>query len=350
MAGSSWRCGSRSPVSRSSRRRQLARVSQPRAALAGALPTSGPPGAIIAPARSASRRAACWIAAWTWWWRLDHRSISACGTPSISKYRPPRPGPALDREPERREFAGELGAVRGADLALVHQPRARVDRHHPPVAAHRGVQQHVGVQLRIRACSSTARAVVCRQLVATTPAAFSCTTCLVDALADHRHLPVAYSSARSIACSCARSIRARSSGSASAQAALTDFGAENVASIAATASPLAAGASQLLTGVRPADRHQRAQLLTGHRPLRSHPTVADPADPPSRRLDPLPVLEVVVAQLRGLRLALQILRVRRRRRPGPSRPSAPAAPITSTRSDRLRPSCQGLQHTVRTGC
>jgi hypothetical protein len=80
--------------------------------------------------------------------------------------------------------------------------------------------------------------VVCRQLVATTSRAGTCTT-LLDPTRSRtiRTCASAYLIARSTACSCACSIAALSSGAASAHAALTDFGAENVASIAATASP-----------------------------------------------------------------------------------------------------------------
>ena len=56
----------------------------------------------------------------------------------------------LDREAERGELARELGSVCRADLALMLQPRPRIDRHEPTIPTVRGVQQDVRVQLRIR--------------------------------------------------------------------------------------------------------------------------------------------------------------------------------------------------------
>jgi hypothetical protein len=62
---------------------------------------SGPPWAICAISRAYWSRTRSAIAAWTWAWRLDHR------------------------------------------------PLARIDRYHLPISAHRGVQYHMAVQLRV---------------------------------------------------------------------------------------------------------------------------------------------------------------------------------------------------------
>jgi hypothetical protein len=94
----------------------------------------------------------------------------------------------LDLEPEVVELAGEFGAVRGADLAAVNEPRAGVDRHDLTVAADGAVEEDVGVQLRIgrlvgdRACGRVppARRDHRRRLGVDDRV-------LVDALADHRH-------------------------------------------------------------------------------------------------------------------------------------------------------------------
>ena len=89
--------------------------------------------------------------------RLEHRSVLAAGGSRIAcldlvvaagpavqqrlrdagelEVAPAAAGAALDRKPERREFAGELGAIRRADLAAVLNHVARIDRHEPPIAA-----------------------------------------------------------------------------------------------------------------------------------------------------------------------------------------------------------------------
>ena len=48
-------------------------------------------------------------------------------------------GATLDLKPESVELTRELGPVRRADLALMLQPRPRIDRHQPSIAAVRGV-------------------------------------------------------------------------------------------------------------------------------------------------------------------------------------------------------------------
>ena len=105
---------------------------------------------------------------------------------------------------------------------------------------------------------------MCRQLVATSPTALACSDRVrVHALAQHRHVPdrvVERAVDRDLVRGLDPLPQLRSSRAPST--ALTDFGAENVASNAATASPLAPTRRSSLAGVGPADVHQRPQLLT----------------------------------------------------------------------------------------
>jgi hypothetical protein len=86
------------------------------------------------------------------------------------------------------ELIGELGAVSGADLTAVNEPRAGIDRHDLTIAPNGAMEEDVGVQLRI------GRLIGDRAGGGVPPARRDHPRrldvddgLLVDALADHRH-------------------------------------------------------------------------------------------------------------------------------------------------------------------
>jgi hypothetical protein len=194
------------------------------------------------------------------------------------------------------------------------QPRPRIDRHEPTIPAVRCVQQDVRVQLRVRDlighCASRG----------VPPARRDHTDRLgmqnrvrVHALAQHRDVPD-----RVVERAVDRDLMRGLDPLTQLRRAERPDGADRLRGGERRVQrryrlTTAADPAQLVTGVGPADVHQRPQLLTGHRHARVDPEQVRAARPAAWSRDPLAVLEVVVAQLRGPGLALQIFGIPSRR-------------------------------------
>jgi hypothetical protein len=90
--------------------------------------------------------------------------------------------------------------------------------------------------------------------------------------------------------------------------------------------------AQLAARVGAADVHQRPQLVAGHRHCGFEPEQVRSAHPATWGLNPLPVLEVVVAQLRSPGLPLEVLGVAAGRAPRDLRDDQHPRPLTPATS------------------
>ena len=226
----------------------------------------------------------------------------------------PAASAALDLKAESGELAGELGPVRRADLALMLQPRPRIGGHEPSVAAVRGVQQDMRVQLWVRHLigNGASRGVP--------PARRDRANRLgmqdrvrVHALAQHRHVPD-----RVVERAVDRDLVRCLDPLTELRRAERPDGADRLRRGERRVQrrdrlTAAADAAQLAAGVGPADIHEAPQLLTGHGHVGVHAEQVSSARPATRSLDPFPVLEVVVAQLRRPGLPLEVLGIPARR-------------------------------------
>jgi hypothetical protein len=272
------------------------------------------------------------IAAWTWWWARPavQQRLRDAGQLEVAL---PAARAALNGEPQRGELAGELGPVRRADLALMLQPRPRIDRHEPTIAAVCGVQQDVRVQLRVRHVigNSASRGVP--------PARRDHPDRLgmqdrvgVHALAQHRDVPdrvVERAVDRDLVRGLDPFTQLRGAERPDGAHALRrgERRVQRGDRLATATDP-----AQLAAGVGPADVHQRPQLLTRHGHLGVHAEQVSSARPATWSLDSFPVLEVVVTQLRRPGLPLEVLGIPTRRALRDLRDDQHATPPTSATS------------------
>ncbi len=195
----------------------------------------------------------------------------------------------------------------------MNQPGARIDRHHPPVAAHCPVQQHVRVQLRVGGlvldCPGSGMAPTSRDQRRGLGVNHGL---LVDPLADHRNLLDRVPQG-TVDCVLVRPL------DLGAQFLICD-GPDRADRLRRRERRVErrhgltgpAGPAKRSAGVGSPNRHQCPQLL----PADHHVGVAADGrrtpSPPPRRLNPLTALQVVVTELGGLGFALQVVGVARR--------------------------------------
>lgn len=221
---------------------------------------------------------------------------------------------ALHREPQRVELAGELAPVCRADLALMLQPRPRIDRHEPSIAAVRGVQQDMRVQLRVRHLIGNGAGRGVPPARRDHPNRLRMQNRVrVHALTQHRHVPD-----RVVERPADRDLMRGLDLLTQLRRAKRPDGADRLRRGERRVQrrdrlTTAAYPAQLAAGVGAADVHQRAQLLTSHARVGVDAEQVRSARPATRSLDPFPVLQVVVAQLRGPGLPLEVLGIPARR-------------------------------------